>query len=181
MNLETLRLRLRDFKKTDWKAVHEYARDTDVSRFMIWGPNTQEQTIVFVDSTLESQTRKPRLTFDLAVILRDTNQLIGSAGIRLIPEDPEQGAIGYVYHKKYWGQGFATEACRELIKFGFKDLKLHRIFATCDRENTGSANVLRKSGMRQEGHFVKDKKIKGLWRDTLLFAILKSEWKDDEG
>jgi RimJ/RimL family protein N-acetyltransferase len=180
MIIETTRLRLRDFKKTDWRDVQDYARDPDVSRFMVWGPNTAEQTVEFVESTLEMQRQKPRLSFELAAILKDSNQFIGAAGIRILPGEPEQAAIGYVYNKKFWGQGFGTEACRALIKFGFVDLKLHRIFAICDRENMGSAGVLRKSGMRQEALFLKDRKIKGLWRDTLLFAILQSEWRDDD-
>ena len=174
--IDTQNLQLRDFKQTDWQEVQEYSSDPEVVRFMEWGPNSREQTMDFVDRARESARKKPRLTYELAVILRAENKLIGAAGIRVAPYDNQQADLGYCYNRNYWGKGFATEACKSLIDFGFEKLNLHRIWATCDAENVGSATVLQKSGMRKEGHFVKDKNIKGRWRDTFLFAILCEEW-----
>lgn len=177
IQLETERLLLREFKATDWKAVHEYARDPDVVRFMEWGPNSAEESQSFVDMCLDKQREKPRLAFELAVILKNENALIGAAGMRLNPGNLDTADIGYCYNKKYWRQGFAAEACARLMRMGFEGLSLYRIWATCDAENEGSAAVLRKCGMRQEGHFIKERSIKGRRRDTLFFAILREEWE----
>ena len=49
MNLETDRLILRDFKRSDWKAVHEYASDLEVVKYMPWGPNSEEETKIYID------------------------------------------------------------------------------------------------------------------------------------
>lgn len=176
MQLESERLLLREWKRTDWKDVHEYAKDPDVVRFMEWGPNTTDETLHFVDTALDSQRIKPRKAFEFAVVLKETGKVIGACGLRVLPFDGEQADVGYVFNKSYWGQGYGSEACSRIIKFGFEELSLHRIFATCDADNSGSSGVLRKSGMRQEGHFVQDKKIKGTWRDTLLLAVLRDEW-----
>lgn len=176
IRLETNRLILRDFKATDWKQVHEYATDPEVVRFMLWGPNTVEETQFFVDVAIQKQREKPRRTFEFAVTLKDGGNLIGAAGVRLCPGDDASADIGYCYNKSYWRQGYSTEACERLLKLGFEEMALHRMYATCDLENIGSAGVLRKCGMRQEAHFVQDKYIKGKWRDTLLFAILRDEW-----
>ena len=92
------------------------------------------------------------------------------------PDNPE-GWIGYSLNRKFWGQGYATEAAEALVKFGFGQLNLHRIFATCDPFNVASARVLEKAGMQREGHFRQHKWVKGKWRDSLLYAILDCEWR----
>jgi ribosomal-protein-alanine N-acetyltransferase len=178
MQLETPRLILREFKATDWKAVHEYASDPDVVKFMEWGPNTIEETQSFIDLSIDKQRDNPRRAFEFAVVLKSDGSLIGAAGMRLSPGTVEVADIGYCYNKKYWRQGFSSEACARLLRMGFVDLKLRRVWATCDAENDGSAAVLRKCGMLQEGHFRQERCIKGRWRDTLLFAILRDEWEE---
>jgi len=72
---------------------------------------------------------------------------------------------------------YATEAARALLTFGFGQLRLHRIFATCDPANTASARVLEKIGMQREGLLREHEWVKGRWRDSFLYAILDHEWK----
>lgn len=175
--IETKNLLLRDFKQTDWKDVHQYSIDPEVVKFMEWGPNTSDQTLAFIDRVLDAQRLKPRMTYEFAVVLREEDKLIGAAGIRVSSFEPRQADLGYCFNRNYWGRGYASESCQALLDFGFGELKLHRVWATCDAENIGSASVLKKSGMRQEAHFIKDKNIKGRWRDTFLFAILREEWE----
>lgn len=175
--IETPRLFLRDFTMDDFDDAHEYAIDEEVVRFMEWGPNSEDDTKEYITRSIEFQHERPRRVYELAVTLRDTHKMIGGCGVRVLPHDPEQADIGYCYNSKYWRKGFAKEACLAVIDFGFTELNLHRIYATCDAENIGSASVLGGSGMRQEAHFLQDKRIKGKWRDTLLFAILRSEWE----
>lgn len=69
-----------------------------------------------------------------------------------------------------------TEAVAAILKFGFSELNLHRIWATCDTRNVASARVMEKLGMRREAHYVKDAWEKGAWRDSFLYAILNEEW-----
>jgi [ribosomal protein S5]-alanine N-acetyltransferase len=84
--------------------------------------------------------------------------------------------VGYVLNKNYWGYGFATEALRELIKFGFKCTGLNRIEGGCDTDNIGSENVMLKVGMKFEGTLRKNEFIKGEFRDIKVFAILKEDF-----
>lgn len=177
VSIETKNLLLREFKQTDWKDVQQYSSDPEVVRFMEWGPNTSDQTLDFVDRAIDAQRQKPRVTFEFAVILPEEKKLIGAAGIRINGFDSRQADLGYCFNRNYWRRGYASEACQALIDFGFTELQLHRAWATCDSDNIGSASVLKKSGMRQEGHFIKDKNIKGTYRDTYLFAILRDEWE----
>lgn len=57
------------------------------------------------------------------------------------------------------------------------DLKLHRIWATCDINNVASAGVMEKIGMQREGHFRQDMFLRGEWRDSYLYALLEDEFR----
>ena len=87
--------------------------------------------------------------------------------------------MGYVLNKDYWGRGFATEIVSTLVKFGFKELNLHRIYGTCGPDNPASSRVLEKNGFKLEGHFREHKHVRGEWRDSLYYAILDHDWVQD--
>ena len=72
--------------------------------------------------------------------------------------------------------GLASNAALKLLDFGFNALRMHRIYATCDPRNTGSARVLQKIGMKEEGRIREDLWIKTEWRDSLLFGLLAHEY-----
>jgi RimJ/RimL family protein N-acetyltransferase len=178
--LLTERLELRDFREEDVDAVHGWASDPEVVRFMSWGPNTRELTREFLQRKFAERTGDPRRTWDLAVVRRDTGQVIGSVGLRL-DATREQAALGYCYDQEAWGQGFATEAAMEILRFGFEDLGLHRIHASADTRNGGSIRVLDKIGMRQEGCLRQHVQMRGEWRDSYLYAMLRDEWLEKRG
>lgn len=67
------------------------------------------------------------------------------------------------------------EGAKAIIKFGFRELNLHRIFATCDPDNFGSEKVLQKIGMIKEGCLRENKLQKGQWRDSMVYSILEQE------
>jgi len=175
--LQTERLELREFEESDLDAIHAYASDPEVVRYMAWGPNTPEQTREFLHAKLAEQRGGERRAFGLAVVERQSGALIGSVGLRL-NESGTQAALGYCFSRRVWGQGYATEAAGAMLRFGFEELGLHRIHATCDPRDVASARVLEKIGMRREGHFVQQKRQKGRWRDSYCYAILRREWED---
>jgi RimJ/RimL family protein N-acetyltransferase len=175
--IRTERLLLRDFEEADWKAAHSYGSDPEVVRYMDWGPNTVEDTKQFIQRAIAHQKEQPRRTYTLAIVLKLENNLIGGCGIYVSNLENREGWIGYCLNRNFWKQGYATETAKALLKLGFTQLNLHRIFATCDPANIASAHVLEKIGMQREGHFREHKWAKGEWRDSLLYAILDYEWK----
>lgn len=175
--LETERLLLREFEESDWEAVHEYGSDPEVVKYLSWGPNTEQETRDFVARQIGSQREEPRKRYGFAVVLKAQNQLIGSVELTVLSPGNREGWIGYCFTRRFWGKGYATEAARTIIAFGFKELGLHRIFATCDVENVASARVLEKIGMRRESHLREHKWARGRWRDSFLYAILDHEWR----
>jgi ribosomal-protein-alanine N-acetyltransferase len=175
MELHTPRLLLRDFTDADFAAVHAYGSDERAVHFMDWGPNTPDESRAFLARKLAAQQVVPRQEYELAIVIRETGRVIGGAGIRLDATRKGSADMGYVYHPDVWGRGYATEAAAALVAFGFDQLKLHRIYATCDPENRASARVMEKIGMRYEGRIRHHLFQKGQWRDSLLYAVLECD------
>ena len=174
MQLETERLLIRDFNQTDLNAIHEYSSDPEVVRYMPFGPNTPEQSKAFLDRAISRQTNEPRIDYELAVTLKDTGAIVGHCRINKVSDIAAH--IGYIYHKKHWGKGYATETARALVAYGFTQLGVHRVYATCDPENIASRRVLEKAGMILEGRLREDMMIHGRYRDSLMLGILRHEW-----
>lgn len=175
-NIYTRRLLLRDLRKSDLHAVHEYASVSEVVRYMDWGPSSLEESKAFIRRAMETGKEQPRRHYTLAVTLRRRPRLIGSCGITVSNPENREGWIGYCLNKCFWDRGYGTEVARALVDFGFKQLSLHRVFATCDPANAASSRVLEKAGMRREGHIRQHKWVKMQWRDSYLYAVLEEEW-----
>ncbi|MDZ8187863.1 MAG: GNAT family protein [Nostoc sp. ChiSLP02] len=177
MILETNRLLMREFIDTDWQAVFAYQSDPLYLLYTDWTHRTENDVCEFVQMFINQQKEEPRTKFQLAVVLKEENRLIGNCGIRVNDLELKEANIGYEINSQYWGQGYATETAQAILKFGFDKLGMHRIWAWCVTENIGSVRVLEKIGMHREGHLGEKELIKGRWYDNFIYAILESEWK----
>jgi ribosomal-protein-alanine N-acetyltransferase len=181
MEFTTDRLVLREFTLEDWPAVLAYQSDPLYLRYTQWTERTPEAVQAFVQMFIAQQEQQPRSKYQLVVTLRSTGQLIGNCGIRLEPPgvlsgEVHEAEIGYELAPAHWAQGYATEAAGAIVRYGFEELRVHRIGAWCIAENIASAHVLEKLGMRAEGRLREKEYFRGRWWDTLLYAILDHEW-----
>jgi len=176
IQLETRRLILRDYTLDDWPAVNAYTSDPQVVQYLSFGPTTPEQTREHLQRSIAAAAKQPRSLYELAVVLRSEQRLIGTATLQMDHRERRQAYFSYLFHRDYWRQGYATEAMRCLIDFGFTQLHLHRIADDCDARNHASARVMEKLGMRREGHRRETIWKDGRWHDEYLYAILTHEW-----
>ena len=176
MECRTARLLLRDFREDDWPAVLAYQSNPLYLRYYAWTERMPESVQAFVRGFVTHQSQQPRTRFQLAIVLPETGQLIGNCGIRQESPESEEAEIGYELDPEYWGRGYATEAAREMLAFGFTELGLHRVSSWCVADNTASEHVLEKLGLRLEGRVREKKYYKGRWWDVLLYGIVKQEW-----
>ncbi len=174
--IETERLLLREFALPDEPDIHEFACDPIVSRYDSWGPNTSAKTHDVLMRRMAEQQTWPRNDVTLAAVLTRERRLIGSVHIWTMDEANCTAEIGYTFNRRYWNNGYATEAASAVLGRAFRDVKMHRVVAKCDARNVGSWRVMEKLGMRREGHFLQDTLQKGEWRNTYLYAILADEW-----
>lgn len=177
MRLETERLVLREFEEGDWADVLAYQSDPRYLEYYPWTERSPEDAQAFVRTFVLQQHERPRTKFQLAVALKSDGQLIGNCGIRKGAPDAREADIGFELSPHHWGEGYATEAVRAIVHLGFTELGLHRIWSWCIADNAGSARVLERLGMRLEGRLKEKEHFKDRWWDTLLFAILESEWR----
>ena len=177
MKLETKRLILRDFVANDWQRVLEYQSDPLYLRYYHWEERTPEAVKEFIRRFLDHQQQEPRTKFQLAAVLKSNGLLIGNCGVRMEYIGAEEAEIGYEFDPTYWNHGYATEAAHVMVDYGFSRLDVHRIWAACVADNTGSAHVLEKLGMKLEGRFREHRYYKNRWWDSLYYAILEDEWK----
>jgi RimJ/RimL family protein N-acetyltransferase len=151
----------------DWPDVLAYASDPDVMRYLPEGVMSAEQVQEWI---AEQQPAA------IAAVLPADDCLIGH--LTFHPwYAPRIYEIGWVFHPRYHGQGYATEAATALFAYGFETLGLHRIIATCQPENVASWRVMEKLGMRREAHFRKVFAVDATtWLDEYLYAMLEEEW-----
>ncbi len=177
MQIPTSRLVLRDFVADDWAIVRDYQSDPEYNRFYPWSERSEAEARAFVQMFINFQTEQPRRKFQFAITLLPGGRLIGSCGIRRKADNEWEADMGYELAPQYWGNGYATEAARAVVDFGFKKLKLHRVSALCVAGNDRSAKVLERLGFRLEGWLKQDDYFKNQWWDTQIYAILEDEWK----
>ena len=175
VNIKTERLVIREFTHDDFDGVHRYASNPNVVRFMVWGPNTEDETRRFLQRKIQSQILKERVSYDLAITLDGV--LIGGGGLTIVDQKSRDAELGYCINESYWGKGLGTEFAAAMIKYGFEELDLHRVTSKCDPENHASYRIMEKNGMTREGHLRENQWIKGKYRDSLVYGILRGEWE----
>lgn len=173
--LETARLKLRPYSEPDIAELIPLigTREVAATTLRIPYPYTQDDAEAFIEMAQE-----PGKIW-LATTLRTDGRQIGGIGLR-VDEQHQNAELGYWLGVAYWGQGYATEAGREMLRYGFQELGLHRIFASHFEHNPASGNVLRKLGMRHEGCQREHLRKWDRFVDSELYGILRQEWKDRE-
>jgi RimJ/RimL family protein N-acetyltransferase len=177
MRLETARLHLREFVPDDWAAMHAYWRQPLYQRYNPEWADPAAKVRELVAAFVAAQAERPRRAWQLAIEPAAGGGLIGNCGLRVNDPARREGNLGYELSPAEWGKGYATEAARALLGFGFGTLGLHRVWAECVADNLGSARVLEKLGLRREARFREHQWHRDRWWDTLVYAVLDHEWK----
>lgn len=174
--LETERLSLRGMRVSDAEDMFAYAQYEPVTRYLTWTPHPNvKHTKEYL--TYVSQRYRTGDFFDWAIVSREDGRMIGTCGFTAFDFPSDSAEIGYVLNPVYHGRGLATEAVREVIRFGFEELKLHRIEAKFMKENTRSQKLMERVGMQFEGYAREALKIKGEYRTIGRCGILRQEWR----
>ncbi len=174
--LETTRLILRPFTLADAPDVQRHVSDRDIAAMTLNIPHP------YPESGAEQWISSLPAKYDagqfagFAIIDRESSALAGS--ISLTPEPAHGRAeLGYWIAKPFWGRGYATEAARAMIAFGFESLGLNKIHAAVFIKNPASDRVIRKIGMKWEGRLREHDLKWGVHEDIDVYAILAKEWR----
>ncbi len=174
--LETERLAVRGFRPEDWRDLQEYVAQEQVTRYDFEYPSSDADCQGIVDYFGRSEGY-------WAVCLRETGKMIGHlVCTRKAPDALRTWQLGFIFNPAYYGQGYATEACRRVLAYVFGELGAHRVEAACHPDNAPSWRLMERLGMRREAHHRKDGFLrqtpagKPIWSDSYVYAILEEEW-----
>jgi ribosomal-protein-alanine N-acetyltransferase len=174
--IKTERLILRDFKQTDLAAYQALCSNSDFQRFYSEEEAAPEKVEQLLSMFIVWITEQPRTKFQLAIEI-PSEEVIGSCGVRITSAEEKQGTFGCELDRAHWGRGYALEASRAIINFGFTELRLHRIYAETNSENLPAITLAQKLGMRVEGELRENRWFRGRWWHTTLLSMLESEWR----
>ena len=176
--LRTERLLLRPFENGDIDAVFAMESREDVSRFLYNEPRSREECVERLARYVGNTALRDEGDFlDLAIVLRETNALIGKSFLAWRSTEHRLAEVGYGVHPDHQRQGFATEAARVMLALAFEEMGAHRVIGTLEARNTASARVLEHLGMRREALLVENEWVKGEWQSELVYAMLENEYR----
>jgi RimJ/RimL family protein N-acetyltransferase len=145
--IEFARIRLRRPALADAEAIFEYGSDPEVAHYADWPVRTS------VDQLVESLRRRSAqwesgAEYYWVITLPPEDRAIGGISCCIVQDSAE---IGFLLNRRYWGNGFATDAARAIVEWVLSIPSIRRVWATCDTENLASARVLEKAGLAREG------------------------------
>ena len=174
--LSTERLLLRPMHPMDAEDMYDYARRSEVTRYLLW---REHEDISFTRDYLNYIGRRYALGdfYDWAIVERESRKMIGTCGFTKIDTANNSAEIGYVLNPDFHRRGFGSEAVKEILKFGFEELSLNRIEARFMQGNEASLSLMKSVGMTFEGYMRDFIFVKGSYRTVGVSSILRSEYE----
>lgn len=177
--LTTERLQLRRTLLTDAPDVLLFRGDAYVQRFN--GPVYEEaaEAEALIHELHDEYFKRSGICW--GITLKDEGKVIGLFGFHHWSKHHRRAEVGYDMNRAYWGQGIATEALRAMLRFGFSQMNLNRIYAGTIADNHESVRLLERLGFVREGtkrglSWEDD----GTFHDGAIYSMLQHEWNDNE-
>ncbi|MGC5325013.1 GNAT family N-acetyltransferase [Brevibacillus sp. SYSU BS000544] len=176
--ITTERLLVRPMQLNDAPYLFEFWSDPMVSKHMnidSFVDVSQAQQMILLFEKLCTENKAIRWT----ILLRHSNEVIGSCGFNYLDFENERAEIGYDLGYPYWGNGYASEAIKAIISYGFDSLRLNRVEAKVEPENLNSIRLIKKLRFVEEGKLRQYEKSKGEFVDLIMFSMLRTEWTEE--
>jgi len=174
--LQTSRLRLRPFADSDANVLFRLQSDAHVLRYWDappWTEHERAERFIAACRQMADEGTGARLAIDTA----SDGSFIGWCGLTRWNPDFRSASLGYCFDSAAWGRGYATEAARAVVQWGFETLDLNRVQAETDTRNVASASVLEKVGFVREGTLREDCIVNGEVSDSWVFGLIRRDWE----
>ena len=165
---------MRRFEDTDAPVVQELLSDPEVigNLIHITLPYSLDEALGMIHESDQAFAEGTAYTF--AVVRQSSDTLVGYCSLKIQPRH-QRGEIVYWIGRPYWWQGYATEATKCVVRFGFEQLGLNRIDAQVMKANTASVKVLKKAGLRLEGTSRQGVRKDGMFEDIEFYGLLRDD------
>ncbi len=171
------RIILRPLKKSDVADIYRYVNNAEIAKWTasIPHPYPKRGAEKVVRDTQRKWKRSKAFVF--GIVPKGMDTVVGIISLERIDQINRHGELGYWLGKPHWGNGMMAEAGTLVMRFGFRTLKLHRIYASVLHENRASERVLTKLKFKKEG-VMREKWFRfGRWHNVFNYAILDKEYK----
>jgi ribosomal-protein-alanine N-acetyltransferase len=170
----TTRLLLRQVAVADIPFLVRYANNKAIAANVlnIPHPYTEEDAVSWLNFVQQGFKNRERFVF--AIVWKETGQFIGAIGLHLSGRH-NTAELGYWLGQPFWGKGFMTEAANAVVKFGFAELGLNKIYATHFTDNPASGKVLQNTGMIK-GELKDHYRVGDAYKSVVQYRLLKAEY-----
>ncbi|BBJ44057.1 N-acetyltransferase [Streptomyces antimycoticus] len=177
------RLSLRELTIDDVDAVLAIYGSPDATEHLSFTPRSRTEVGGIVARSIASASATPRDEYALAVAERGAGdgELVGYARLALDPHQQRAATIGFALRPDAWGVGYGRETVGLLLGLAFADLGLHRVWAARAPLNVASAKTLLAAGLTEEGRIRGHVHVRGAWRDSIVYGVLREEWEEQDG
>lgn len=174
--LESERLIFREVNLEDVEDIFKIYSDPEVAKYDWYRPiATKDDALSIIGRYSREFENKEEITWGVA--RKNDNRIIGYCCLGSFNDASRRSEIGYGFNRDEWNKGYATEAIKVLVKFGFEIMDFNRIEATVTLGNDASVKVLKKANFLQEG-IVRERTImKGIFEDDVILAIIKKDYR----
>lgn len=177
MELNTERLLMHEVSFKNLSDIHHLHSLKETDEFNTLGiPDSIQMTENLLKEWIAHQKATPRVAYIFCIQLKKTNQFVGLIALTFGKLNFRIAEVWYKIQPAYWGQGYTTEALKELLRYSFSILNMHRIEAGCAVKNIASIKVLEKVGMVREGYKRSILPIRGEWVDAYFYSILETDY-----
>jgi [ribosomal protein S5]-alanine N-acetyltransferase len=164
----------------DWRAwaeLRERSRAFLVPWEPSWPPDALTRAAFARRLRRQAYEWRQDMGYSFLVFDRESDELVGGLGLANVRRGVAQMAtLGYWVGEPYARRGYISAATRLILRFSFGQLGLHRIEASCLPANVASQGLLEKVGFVREGHARAYLRIKGEWRDHVLYGLTREDW-----
>jgi len=173
--LEGEKVYLRYLTIKDARELKKICNDISVHRFThVPYPYSIKDALEFIRKCRIN--RKKGIEFVYGIFEKKTKRLVGTVSFVRINKKNNNAEIGYLVGKEFRNRGYATEAARLLLDYGFKKFKFHKIYLCCAKENKVSKKVIKKLGAKKEALLKQDIFVGNKYHDNLVHSIFRKDW-----
>jgi ribosomal-protein-alanine N-acetyltransferase len=171
--IDTERLVLREIMDDDLPEIYYQRSDPEMMKYVDRTPaRSLGDAGEFIGRINAALQTNEGITW--GITLKNEPKLIGNIGIWRIEKEHHRAEIGYVLHTEHQSKGYASEALKAIINYGFSVMKLHSLEANVNPLNTASIKLLERNNFVKEAHFKENYYFDGKYLDSAIYSLLSS-------
>ncbi|MGG0249887.1 GNAT family N-acetyltransferase [Bacillus sp. AFS043905] len=169
--ITTKRLVLRIFQKSDAVAVTKLCNNYNIYKNTLYlpYPYTIEDALSWIEHHLDNFNANK--SYEFAITDKEIGKLYGAIALSN-NQKFNNGEIAYWIGKKFWGNGYATEAAQAILHFAFEEKQYHKVFARYFNSNPASGRVMQKLGLKKEGILIDHVRKENRFEDLVYYGII---------